>query len=145
MHQLTLITDCSTVDWGELSDLLRRAFAMERNAETAQQICTGSYLCVFAYQDGRLVGSARAISDGVTSSAIYDVVVDPTVQGQGIGTRIMEFMLERLPKQSIMLVSVLRYQEFYRKLGFKRLVSAYMRKASFDNWMQAGYFDEGAL
>ena len=141
-HQLTLTTDCAAVDWHELCDLLRRAELGERDVAIAERVCRGSYLCVFAYLDGRLIGSARAISDGVTSSAIYDVVVDPDLQGQGIGKQIMEFMLERLPTSSVMLVSVLRYQEFYRKLGFKRLTTAYMRKASFDSWLRAGYFDE---
>jgi len=145
MSPLTLTTDCSVVDWAELCDLLRRGFAMDRDPETAQQICTGSYLCVFAYREGRLVGTARAISDGVISSAIYDVVVDPDWQGQGIGRQIMEFLLERLPQNSVMLVSVLQHQEFYRKLGFKRLVTAYMRKASFESWLRAGYLDEAAL
>jgi GNAT superfamily N-acetyltransferase len=142
MQQLRLTTDCSAVDWRALCELLQRAALGERDVEITQRVYTGSYLCVFAYLEDQMVGSARAISDGVTSSAIYDVVVEPELHGQGIGTQIMEFMLERLPKQSVMLVSVLRYQGFYRKLGFKRLVSAYMRKASFDAWLEGGYFDE---
>lgn len=142
LDQLTIHSDCTAVDWHELRELIRRAPLGEREVELTKRVFTGSYLCAFAYLDGRLVGAARAISDGVTSSAIYDVVVDPDYQGQGIGKRVMQFMLERLPKTSVMLVSVARYQAFYKQLGFKKLTTAYMRKESFESWLRDGYFEE---
>ena len=35
--------------------------------------------------DGRLVGMARALSDGVSDAYILDVVVDPAHRSQGVG------------------------------------------------------------
>lgn len=140
--QLIINSDCNAIDWQELRELIRRAPLGEREVELTKQVFTGSYLCAFAYLDGRLVGAARAISDGVVSSAIYDVVVDPDYQGRGIGTRVMQFMLDGLPKSSVMLVSVARYQPFYKQLGFKKLTTAYMRKESFEAWLRDGYFEE---
>ena len=142
LDKLVITSDCAGVDWHELIDLIRRAPLGERDAALAQRVFTGSYLCAFATIDGRLVGAARAISDGVTSSAIYDVVVDPDWQGRGVGKRVMLFMLEHLPKASVMLVSVVRYQTFYRRLGFKKLTTAYMIKESFESWVRDGYFEE---
>jgi GNAT superfamily N-acetyltransferase len=142
LDNLVISSDCTGVDWYELRELIRRAPLGERDVETLKRAFTGSYLCAFAYAEGRLVGAARAISDGVTSSAIYDMVVDLDWQGKGVGKRIMLFLLERLPKSSVMLVSVPRHQEFYRRLGFKKLTTAYMRKESFDSWVQGGYFEE---
>ncbi len=142
LDTLVIKSDCTDVDWHELTDLIRRAPLGERDVALAQRVFTGSYLCAFAYLNGRLIGAARAISDGVTSSAIYDVVVDPDWQGKGVGKRVMLFMLERLPKSSVMLVSVARHQAFYRRLGFKKLTTAYMLKESFESWLRDGYFED---
>ena len=142
LSNLVISSDCAGVDWQALTDLIRRAPLGDRPVALTERVFTGSYLCVFAYSDGRLVGAARAISDGVTSSAIYDVVVDPDYQGRGIGKQVMLFMLERLPKTSVMLVSVARHQAFYRRLGFKKLTTAYMLKESFESWLRDGYFEE---
>ena len=83
VDKLVITSDCTGIDWHEVSDLIRRAPLGERDAALVQRVFTGSYLCAFATIDGRLVGAARAISDGVTSSAIYDVVIDPNWQGKG--------------------------------------------------------------
>eukprot|EP00899_Mesostigma_viride_P018938 jgi/Mesvir1/27045/Mv20741-RA.1 len=45
---------------------------------------------------GRLVGFARATSDGVFHATIWDVAVDPAYQKRGIGKALMERMLLKL-------------------------------------------------
>lgn len=131
-----------SVDWQALRELLHRGFQQERSLETVQKVFLGSYLCCFAWHDGTLIGAARAISDGFVSSAIYDVVVDPDYQKQGIGRKLMETLLSRLPKRSVMLVSTHGNEEFYRKLGFRKLRTAYMLQDNFQAWEAGGYFDD---
>lgn len=74
--------------------------------------------------------AARAISDGVACSAIYDVAVDPALQGQGVG-RALTALLARLPKRSVMLVSTMGNEDFYRKLGFRKMRTAYILMEDF--------------
>ncbi|MFN8446371.1 MAG: GNAT family N-acetyltransferase [Caldilineaceae bacterium] len=130
------------MDWQALADLLRRGFQHDRSLKLLIAAFSQSYACCFAWYNGELVGAARAISDGVISSAIYDVVVDPDYQRQGIGRKLMEALLSRLPKRSVMLVSTHGNEEFYRKLGFRKLRTAYMLQDNFQAWEAGGYFDD---
>ena len=82
---ITITDTIDDLDWVVLNDLLTRGFGYARSQEVVKQTFTGSYACCFAWQEGTLVGAARAISDRAACSAIYDVVVDPVLQGQGIG------------------------------------------------------------
>lgn len=139
-----LTEDMAGVDWAEFCTLLHRAGLGERTPEKAQLVFAGSYACCFAWDQQKLIGAARAISDGVASSAVYDVVVDPAYQGQGVGKQLMTNLLSRLPKRSVMLVSVHGKEGFYQKLGFKRLRTAYMLQDDFGPWSSMGYFEENA-
>lgn len=139
---VTLTEDTTNVDWSAFCALFQRAGLGERKPAMAQAAFAGSYACCFAWDGATLIGAARAISDGVNSSVVYDVVVEPTYQGQGVGKALMHNLLGRLPKRSVMLVSVHGKEGFYRKLGFKKLRTAYMLQDNFDAWSSMGYFDK---
>lgn len=135
-------SECSTVNWEELADVIERAPLGHRDPRTVEQAFRGSYVCCFAEEKGKLVGAGRAISDGTSNSAIFDVVVLPEYQGKGIGTAIMQYLLDRLPPRSVLLVSVPRHQEFYRRLGFRKLTTAYLRHEEIARWIRDGYVEE---
>lgn len=130
------------VDWLELSSIMQRTGMGEREAADIEAVFTGSYACCFAWQQQQLIGGARAISDGHRSSTIYDVFVDQPFQRQGVGRALMANLLARLPKRSVMLVSTHGNEDFYQKLGFRRLRTAYMLQEDFGPWDEMGYLDE---
>ncbi|KAI8539292.1 hypothetical protein RHMOL_Rhmol09G0170600 [Rhododendron molle] len=69
----------------------------------------------------RPVAFARATGDGVFNAIIWDVVVDPSFQGIGLGKAVMERVVgELLGKgiRNIALYSEPRVLGFYRPLGF---------------------------
>jgi GNAT superfamily N-acetyltransferase/nitroimidazol reductase NimA-like FMN-containing flavoprotein (pyridoxamine 5'-phosphate oxidase superfamily) len=76
---------------------------------------------VGAYDDKRrLVGSARAISDGCKTAWIYDVVTAPEWRGRGVGERVMRLLLDHpavrdCPNQ---LLGTRDAVDFYRRFGF---------------------------
>jgi aralkylamine N-acetyltransferase len=88
-----------------IGDKLQRAF------ENSNVVC-------YAYLEGRLVGASRAITDGEYHALIYDVAVLPEFQRQGIGRRMMEELLARLPVWRVMLVSDGDTDDFYARFGF---------------------------
>ena len=139
---VTLTTDPAGVDWPAFCTLFERVGFGTRQPAVAQSIFTGSYACCFAWAGNQLIGAARAISDGVVSSAIYDVVVDPAYQGQGVGRALLHNLLGRLPKRSVMLVSTHGSEGFYQRLGFKKLRTAYILQEDFGPWHSMGYFEE---
>jgi len=109
------------VDWEEAVRVVERAPLGKRSPEDFRRACENSHLLCTAYSDGRLVGLGRALSDTVWQSAIYDLVVLPEHQGQGVGTRIMQSLLERLPSGPVLMYVVPGREDFYRKFGFGQL------------------------
>ncbi|MBI3534783.1 MAG: GNAT family N-acetyltransferase [Deltaproteobacteria bacterium] len=69
---------------------------------------------------GKLVGVGRMLSDGEMYSSIFDVVVDPENQGQGVGRLLMEALIEKAPNTCIHLTSTFGNEMFYYKLGFRK-------------------------
>lgn len=68
-----------------------------------------------------MIGTARAISDGVKQAAIYDVAILPEYQGKGIGKIMMENIMDKLPGCNFILYANVGKEAFYEKLGFRRL------------------------
>ncbi|KAK7309937.1 hypothetical protein RJT34_07083 [Clitoria ternatea] len=69
----------------------------------------------------RPVAFARATGDGVFNAIIWDVVVDPSFQGIGLGKAVMERLIQELLRKgisNIALYSEPRVLGFYRPLGF---------------------------
>lgn len=69
----------------------------------------------------RPVAFARATGDGVFNAIIWDVVVDPSFQGIGLGKAVMERLVEELLEKgisNIALYSEPRVLGFYRPMGF---------------------------
>lgn len=82
---------------------------------------TDSLVWVQYNKTQRPVAFARATGDGVFNAIIWDVVVDPTFQGIGLGKAVMERMIEELLQKgitNIALYSEPRVLGFYRPLGF---------------------------
>ncbi|MBC6479528.1 MAG: GNAT family N-acetyltransferase [Hormoscilla sp. GUM202] len=70
----------------------------------------------------RLIGFARATSDGVYRATIWDVVMHPEYQGAGLGRLLVETVLSH-PKMSrverVYLMTT-HQQQFYERIGFQR-------------------------
>ncbi|KAJ4846905.1 hypothetical protein Tsubulata_026233 [Turnera subulata] len=82
---------------------------------------TNSLLWIQHERTRKPVAFARATGDGVFNAIIWDVVVDPSFQGIGLGKAVMERLLDELVEQGI--VNIALYSEprvlgFYRPLGF---------------------------
>lgn len=110
------------IDWVALCEIFSLAPLGTREPEKLKLAAENSYLVCSAYVNERIIGFGRAISDGQYQSAIYDVVVLPDYQNQGVGKSIMEALLEKLPKSAPILIFVAPgKQGFYRKIGFGNL------------------------
>ncbi|XP_027361878.1 serotonin N-acetyltransferase 2, chloroplastic [Abrus precatorius] len=82
---------------------------------------TEAVLWVEQRKTQRPVAFARATGDGVFNAIIWDVVVDPSFQGIGLGRALMERLIQELLRKgisNIALYSEPRVLGFYRPLGF---------------------------
>ncbi|CAM6016154.1 unnamed protein product [Sphagnum balticum] len=69
-----------------------------------------------------LIGMARATSDHAFNATIWDVLVDPLYQGQGLGKALVEQMVRILLRRdigNITLFADAQVVDFYRGLGFE--------------------------
>ena len=82
---------------------------------------TDSLLWIEYLKTQRPVAFARATCDGVFNAIIWDVVVDPSFQGIGLGKAVIERLIHQLLRKgisNIALYSEPRVLGFYRPLGF---------------------------
>jgi GNAT superfamily N-acetyltransferase len=69
-----------------------------------------------------LIGLARATSDHAFNATIWDVLVDPDYQGQGLGKALVEHMVRTLLRKDITNITLFadaKVVEFYKQLGFE--------------------------
>jgi ribosomal protein S18 acetylase RimI-like enzyme len=110
------------VDLAQLQALFELAafWARDRAVEDLAIALSHSNPAIGAWDSNRLVGFARATSDGVYRATIWDVVVHPAYQGAGIGRKLVERILHDpaiIIVERVYLVTT-HQQSFYEKLGF---------------------------
>jgi GNAT superfamily N-acetyltransferase len=91
------------------------------SAEELRDAICHSWFLVAAYDQNKLVGTGRIISDGVFHALIVDVIVDPDYRRRGLGTVIMRRLLERCRAsqvRDVQLFSARGKVPFYSRLGF---------------------------
>jgi N-acetylglutamate synthase-like GNAT family acetyltransferase len=107
----------------EASQLLRlfhqAPWAKDRTLEDAKDMLRHTDVALYAWDGGQLVGFGRVLTDFVDRATIWDVIVDQTYQKQGIGTEIVQRLLNhpRLKKVELFWLCTHR-PGFYEKLGF---------------------------
>ncbi|NMM04655.1 GNAT family N-acetyltransferase [Polaromonas sp.] len=115
----------TTLDWTELEALYRAAPLGIKNAKVLETVFTNSRYRCFAYEDGKLIAAGRALADGADASYICDVAVLPTHQGTGLGGEVVKRLVALSSgHKKIILYSVPGKEDFYRKFGFLRMLTA---------------------
>jgi nitroimidazol reductase NimA-like FMN-containing flavoprotein (pyridoxamine 5'-phosphate oxidase superfamily)/GNAT superfamily N-acetyltransferase len=89
--------------------------------ETIARAQLGATAWVAAADDeGRLVATARAISDGAKWAAVFDVMVAPAWRGRGLGDAVVRLLLEHPAVRGARRVwlGTRDAQQFYARFGF---------------------------
>ena len=104
---------CDAVGW------VRRPF---RKVKTAIE---HSFLTIslFYHEDNsqKLIGFARATSDHAFNATIWDVVIHPNFQGNGLGKTLMDQIIQQLRYSDITTITLFadpQVVSFYKNLGF---------------------------
>ena len=107
----------------EASQLLRlfhqAPWAKDRALGDAKDMLRHTDVALCAWDGDQLVGFGRVLTDFVYRATIWDVIVDKAYQKQGIGTEIVQRILNhpRLKKVELFWLCT-RMPDFYEKLGF---------------------------
>lgn len=95
-----------------------------------------STLVVSAWEGEKMVGCVRVLSDTVTRSVIYDLVVDRAFRAQGIGSELLRRCMAKYPQSEWLLQTQESIAPFYEKNGFSRFEEPVMfRKMA---WREGG-------
>lgn len=84
------------------------------------KVIAHSWYMVSAYDDDRLIGFGRMMSDSV-HAMIYDLIVAPDHQRQGIGSEILKRLMDRCREaqvRDIQLFCAAGKRDFYERHGF---------------------------
>ncbi|MDA1567772.1 GNAT family N-acetyltransferase [Bacillus cereus] len=86
-----------------------------------ERMCKQSWYAIYVFDDKRLVGMGRVISDGVITGIICGVGVLPKYQSSGIGKEIVERLIQHCEQNKVIpqLMCVEKLQSYYESIGFE--------------------------
>lgn len=111
------------IDFNQLQALFEvTAFwASDRSPEDWATAIAHSKPVVTVWDGDRLIGFARATSDGIYRATIWDVVIHPDYQGAGLGRKLVETVLMHPHMNRVERVYLMttHQQHFYERIGFE--------------------------
>ena len=109
------------VDWAQAkADLAADDFDNGRSAEALRLSFERSQHVALARDDGRVVGMARLLSDGVCNAYLVDVWTASSHRRRGIAKRLVRLLAEQVPGQHIGLqTDTDDARGLYAELGFR--------------------------
>ncbi|MFB6275165.1 MAG: GNAT family N-acetyltransferase [Halothece sp.] len=120
-----LFSTTRSIDLYELEELCDAVGWSRRPLRKVRKAMQHSFLVVSMWEEKgasrRLIGFARATSDHAFNATIWDVVVHPNSQGQGLGKALMNYMIKRLRQEDISNITLFAdadVVDFYNRLGF---------------------------
>ena len=107
------------IDWEQAkADLAADRWDNGRSAAALRQSFEQSRHVAFARDDGRVVGMARLLSDGVCNAFLIDVWTASAHRRQGVASRMIRLLLDAVPGQHVGLQTD-DAQALYASLGFE--------------------------
>ena len=111
-------TDLIGVDWESFKqDLIADDFHNGRTTGQLKLSFENSSQVVMVWDERRVIGSARQLSDGVGNAYVVDVWTLSAYRERGIATRMMKMLVDAVPGQHIYLQAD-DAVDFYKKIGF---------------------------
>jgi ribosomal protein S18 acetylase RimI-like enzyme len=117
------------VDPAQLGALfLAVGFDRDRDAATLTAMVENARWVVSAWDGERLVGFARALSDGVSNAYVSTVAVHPDYQRRGIGRALMQRLLEGRDHVKFVLHTRPDAKKLYEACGFEDATEMMVRR-----------------
>lgn len=128
MAEIIYKTSCEGVNWAAMKEVLvADDFDNGRTPEQLEKSFRNSAVVVIAYSGAysgayagdRIIGTARALSDGVCNAYVVDVWTETSFRRQGVARQMMRLLLEPLRGQHVFLWTD-DAAAFYERIGFER-------------------------
>ena len=100
--------------------MLQTSWGKERTVAGLRRMLGICTITLGVWDGDKLVGFARAISDGTYRSLIEDIIVDADYRGRGIGAKIIRMLADRLSNvKHIYLFTGKHMEPYYNRFGFE--------------------------
>jgi ribosomal protein S18 acetylase RimI-like enzyme len=113
----------SKIDFKQLLELFQIAafWAQSRKIEDLEVAIANSEPAISVWDGDRMIGFARATSDGIYRATIWDVIIHPDYQGAGLGRKLVETLIShpRLSRVERVYLLTTYQQGFYARIGFE--------------------------
>jgi GNAT superfamily N-acetyltransferase len=125
--------DNTTITAEQAIDLYTRSTLGERrpihNVQTFDAMLKNANLIITAWDDERLIGISRSLTDFAYVAYLADLAVDQQYQRSGIGKQLIEETKIRLgPECMIVLLAAPKANEYYEHIGFEHNPRAWTLK-----------------
>jgi ribosomal protein S18 acetylase RimI-like enzyme len=125
--------DDAKVTAEEAIDLYIRSTLGERrpidNKETFEAMLKNANLTITAWDQGKLIGISRSLTDFAYVTYLADLAVDQEYQRMGIGKELIAQTQKRLsPNCMIVLLAAPKANEYYEHIGFEHNPRAWTLK-----------------
>ena len=122
-RQLQFCTPPDQIDLSQLQQLfsLTAVWAQKRPLEDLKIAIANSEPVVTVSDGEKMIGFARAISDGVYRAIIWDIVVHPHYREVGLSHKLVETILShpRMNRVERVYLMTTNQQHFYQQIGFQ--------------------------
>ena len=113
----------SKIDLKQLQGLFQVGafWAEDRKIEDLAVAIANSEPVISVWDKNKLIGFARATSDGIYRATIWDVVIDPNYRGAGLGRKLVDTILShpRMSRVERVYLMTTNQQSFYERIGFE--------------------------
>lgn len=113
----------SKLDLNEVRSLfdLGAFWAKDRSVEDLSIAIANSNPVISVWDGEKLIGFARATSDGIYRATIWDVVIHPDYRGAGLGRKLVETVLSHphINRVERVYLMTTHQQSFYERIGFE--------------------------
>jgi GNAT superfamily N-acetyltransferase len=118
---MNIITQATTnnINFETVANILTMVDMASHGEALCAKAFNNSYSVIFLFDNDKLIGFGRAISDGVYQAALYDVALLPSYQGHNLGKLIVNCLLKTVPNFNVILYAAPGKELFYNKFNFK--------------------------
>ena len=118
-------TETEEINWESLIELYFETdgvigLGRSRNLDKIKKAFLISYKVVTAWNEDKIIGAGRLISDGLCYGWIHDMAVLPNFRKKDVGRTIVKELMSGDENLLFGLTSSFEAEEFYHKLGFKK-------------------------
>ncbi|UTW60877.1 GNAT family N-acetyltransferase [bacterium SCSIO 12741] len=125
--EILINPDWEEKDWSELQALYIAVEWQARERKDLEKATRMSSWVVVIKDQDRIIGFGRTMDDGCYYAVLVDVMIHPDYQGQGLGTKIVKLLREKLEGYLFITLSAAPEKNgFYEKLGWRQQSSAFI-------------------